>query len=48
MVKTAVANGLYLDEYIIKILNDRERVISNPDSFLPWNPWIREGIEIKR
>ena len=48
IVKTAVANGLYLDEYIIRILKNRNEVISNPEKFLPWNPWMREGIEIKR
>ncbi len=48
IVKTAVANGLYPDEYIIRILRNRNEVISNPEKFLPWNPWIREGIEIKR
>ena len=48
IVKTAVANGLYPDEYIIRILKNRNEVISNPEKFLPWNPWMREGIEIKR
>ena len=48
IVKTAVANGLYPDEYIIRTLKNRNEVISNPEKFLPWNPWMREGIEIKR
>ncbi len=48
IVKTAVANGLYPDEYIIRILKNRNEVIFNPEKFLPWNPSMREGIEIKR
>jgi transposase len=48
IVKTAVANGLYPDEYIIKILKNQNDVLANPEKFLPWNPWMREGIEIKR
>ena len=48
IVKTAVANGLYPDEYIIRILKNRNAVISNTEKFLPWNPSMREGIEIKR
>ena len=48
IVKTAVTNGLYPDEYIIRILKNRNEVISNPEKFLPRNPWMREGIEIKK
>ena len=48
MVKIAVANGLYPDKYIIRILKNRNEVISNPEKFLPWNPSMWEGIEIKR
>ncbi len=48
MVKMAVANGLYSDEYIIRILRNGENVISDSEKFLPWNPWIWEGIKIKR
>lgn len=48
IIKTAVANGLYPDEYIIKILKNQNEAITNPEKFLPWNPWMREGIEIKK
>ena len=47
IVKTAVANDLYPDEYIIRILKNRNELISNTEKFLPWNPWMREGIDIK-
>lgn len=48
MVRTAIANGLYPDDYIARILENRNEAVTDPEKFLPWNPWVRKGIEIKK
>ena len=48
LVTTAMANGVYPDLYVEKLLKNIRTDRSGLSKYMPWSPWMREGIEYKK
>jgi len=48
LVTKAMANGVYPDLYVEKMLKNIVADRSDLSKYMPWSPWMREGIEYRK